>query len=222
MAKIKAIIFDFDGLLVNTEELLGIAFDKFLKRKGKTMANEDHAVMMGRPAMVNMNYLKDKYGLEGTAEDLLAERRKISAEIFEGRIALMEGVEELLERMRGWNLKYAIASGGRREIILPSLKRFAIDGMFLAVVTADDLVNSGGKPDPEVFLIAAERLGVKPDECVVLEDAANGIEAAKAAGMKAIFVPDSRFSEINHEKADVVLKNLHGMTGDVLKALEEK
>src|SRR3989338_1590794 len=107
--KIKAIIFDFDGLLVNTEELAIMAYDQFLKRRG---INFDHGLlseMMGRPALVNIRFIKERYNLEGDPEVLLSERREITRALFEERMVLMDGVTELLERVKNWDVKCAIA-----------------------------------------------------------------------------------------------------------------
>ena len=221
-SKIKAIIFDFDGLLVNTEELAIMAYDQFLKRRG---INFDHGLlseMMGRPALVNIRFIKERYNLEGDPEVLLSERREITRALFEERMALMDGVTELLERVKNWNVKCAIASGGTREIIEPALKRLGVKDGFSVVVATEDLIRSKGKPDPEVFFLAARKLGVDPNECLALEDSPLGVEAARAAGMRVIFVPDVRFIDPNSTSADVILENLHGLTDDVMKMLEDR
>ena len=217
--KIKALIFDFDGLLVNTEELIRISYRQFLKRKGHKIDPSLYLELLGRPGLVNMKFLKDKYGLKGEPEDLLEERREISRPLFENRVALMEGVHELLGRVKGWKIKCAIASGGRREFIKTTLKRFGILEQFSVIVTVEDLVKSIGKPDPEVFLIAAQKLEVDLVQCLVLEDSPNGIESAKAAGMKVIYVPDARYVDTYHEKADVILKSLHELTDGIIHKL---
>lgn len=221
MAKIKGLIFDFDGLLVNTQELLEIGYGKFLETRGKTLEFEDHATMMGRPALENIKFLQEKYQIEGNPEDLLQERRSLTRVLYEDRMALMKGATELLGRICGWSVKCAIASGGTREIIEPALKKLGISESFSAVVATEDLTGGKGKPDPEIFLIAAAKLGVEPEACLVLGDSANDVAAAKSAGMKVIYVPDARYSDSKNEMADVILENLHGVTEEVLKELEQ-
>lgn len=219
MTKIKAIIFDFDGLMVNTHELLAIAYDEFLKRRGKRISREDHAQLSGRTGVVNMKWLKEKYGLEGDPEDLYEERKEITKSLFEQQMVLMEGVVELLDRAKLWGLKCAIGSGTRGEVVLPALEKFGLAERFETVVTKEDLVKSEGKPDPESFLIVAQRLGVAPGECVVLEDSPFGIQAAKAAGMKAVFVPNTEYIDRENDQADVILEDLHGFTDEILEKL---
>jgi HAD superfamily hydrolase (TIGR01509 family) len=219
MAKIKAVIFDFDGLMVNTQELLARAYDEFLLAKGKPLV-EDQSYLMGRTGLENIEYLKNKYGLEGEPEQLLEERRSISDKIFEDELELLEGVEVLVKRLRQKGIKCAIGSGGRKSVIEPALRKFGFTDFFDVIIDGDDVEK--GKPDPEVFLLAAKKLGVDPSGCLVLEDAPNGIEAAKAAGMKAVFVPDLRFVDGHHEKADAILETLQDLTDDLIESLSKK
>lgn len=219
-SQIKALIFDFDGLLVNSEELRYISFEKFLERRGKKFQKKDYLhTMITGPAMTTTIFLIDKYGLEGNVEELHEERRAFFKELFETRLAFLEGVSELLERVKNWPIKIGIASTRRREEIIDGLSRLGVLDLFSVIVTNEDLTGGKGKPDPEIYLIAAEKLGVDPKNCLVLEDAPHGVEAAKAAGMKAIYVPDARFVETHHEKADLILKNMHELTDEVLGRL---
>lgn len=221
--KIKAIIFDFDGLMVNTEELRLLSFREFIKNHGKKFRKADYVktLLAKTPDQVT-GFLKDTYGLEGSIEELTVERRKLFKDLFDKRLAFMEGVSELLERTRNWEVKMAVASGRNRADITEGLERLGVLDLFSHIVTYEDLVNSDGKPDPEIFLIAAEKLGVEPASCLVLEDAPHGVEAAKAAGMQAVYVPDARFFDTHHEKADIILKNLGELTDDVLEVLANK
>ncbi len=220
--KIKAIIFDFDGLLVNTEELRLISFRRFLGKYGKRFNKKDYILTMTSKApMSTTGFLKERYGLKGNIEKLHTERINSFNELFESRLAFMEGVDELLKRIRSWPIKCAIASGRTRPYVLDGLTRLDVIDVFSVIVTPEDLITSEGKPDPEVFLIAASKLEVDPRNCLVLEDAPHGIEAAKAAGMKAIFVPNAKFVETYHEKADLILKNMHELTDEVMKKLSK-
>ncbi len=220
MGSIKAVIFDFDGLLVNSEELRLISFREFLKRRGKKFNDKDYPqTMLTGPAMSTTIFLKEKYNLKGDVEELNEERRAIFQKLFETRLAFLEGVSELLERIKNWPVKCAIASTRNREQIEDGLARLGVLDQFEAIVTNQDLIGGKGKPDPEIYLIAAKKLGVDPENCLVLEDAPHGIEAAKAAGMKAIYVPDSKFVDSYHEKADLILKNMHELTDEVLGKL---
>lgn len=221
-SQIKAIIFDFDGLLVNSEELRFISFEKFLKKYGKKFQREDYLpTMVTGSAMTTTIFLIDKYGLEGMLEELHEERRALFKELFETRLVFLEGVSELLERVRNWPIKIGIASTRRREEIADGLSRLGVLDLFSVIVTNEDLTKGIGKPDPEIYLVTARKLKVKPENCLVLEDAPHGIEAAKTAGMKAIYVPDSRFVNSYHEKADLIFQSLHELTDEVMRKLSK-
>ena len=191
--QIKAVIFDFDGLLVNTEELLMIAWSEFFRRRNKKFPDREKAVIMGRPAQENMSYLASKYRIDGDIDDLLVERRTIFKQLFDDRLELMESAEDLLKKTKMWDLKTAIASSGRREIIDEALRRLEIKNYFNIVVCVEDLVEGRGKPDPDIFILAAQRLGVRREACLVLEDAPHGVTAAKSAKMRVYGVnPDGK------------------------------
>lgn len=219
--KIKALIFDYDGLLVNTQEHLAVAYDRLFEKYGKKMDPKEHERMMGTPGINNLKYLKKKYDLPGTPEELLAQRRFFSVKLFEEELALMEGVTDLLVWAKKAGLKLGIGTGTTTKLAQWGLTKMGIQDYFEVIVTMDD-IKGPGKPDPEVFLLAAEGLRVKPSECVVVGDAPNDVLAAKAAGMRAVYVPDIRYSAPTHDQADVILKSLKELTQDIVKQLENE
>lgn len=219
MAKVRALIFDYDGLLVNTQEVLNEAHGQILGLYGKKLEKGDAAYMMGRRGKVNMMYLKDKYQLPETQEELLKMRTQITRKIFENQLSLMEGVTELLEWAKKAGIVCAIGTGTTRELLDWGLGKMGINRYFKASVTVDD-IKGPGKPDPEVFLLVAEELGLKPEDCVVLGDAPNDVLAANAAGMKSIYVPDARYVDpINEYQANVILKSLKEVTAEVVNTI---
>lgn len=219
--KIKALIFDFDGVLVNTQELINEAYKILFSRHGSTVNNEMLIPFMGKPIIFNMQTIREKYGFGESAEELVKERDSILFPMIEEKVGLMPGVKDVLESGRRLGLKLAIASGNRHPIIENISKRLGILQYFSAIVGAQDLVTSQGKPDPEIFLIAAQKLGAQPLNCVVIGDAPNDLVAAKAAGMATIYVPDKRFVDPYNENADVVLNSLTELTEDVVYSLEK-
>lgn len=219
-SQIKALIFDFDGLLVNTEELRWKSFEKFLARQGKKFdINDYHRTMFSDNSLTNTEFLKKKYKLKGKTSDLQEERRALFKDLFETRLAFLEGVSELLGRVKNWPVKKAIASMRRREQVVDGLTRLGVIDIFSAVVTFEDLEGGKGKPDPEIFLVTSKKLRIKPANCLVFEDAPHGVDAAKAAGMRVIYVPDGRFVDTNHKDADMILKSMHELTDEVLNKL---
>lgn len=215
--KIRALIFDFDGLLVNTEELIHESYEKFFAKRGIKVSYESLVPFMGKPIIFNMAIIREKYGFLETPEELVKERNDILFPLVDKRVRLMKGAKELLERARRWGLKLGIASGARHSSIGKIANRLGIMEYFSAIAATEDLVKSQGKPDPEIFLIAAQKLGVEPSECIAIGDAPNDMAAAKEAGMKTIFIPDPRFIDPKNDQADLILKSLKDLTRDVLE-----
>ncbi len=213
---IRAIIFDFDGLLVNTEELREQSLVNFLKKYGKKIEFSDYTKTMLGSTEENTRFLMEKYHLTGEIDDLSKERRSYFDTLFQNRLALMDGVLEILERAKGLGLKIAIASNRHKADVLDALRRLGVESYFEVVVNVDEVKNK--KPHPEIYLLAAEKLGLSPKECMVLEDAPHGVESGKAAGMKVVYVPSTRYFDEKHEKADLIVKNLHEVSEEILKS----
>ena len=218
MPRFAAAIFDFDGLLVNTEELREQSLVNFLKKYGKTFEFPDYAGTMLASTEETTKFLKGKYELPGEIDNLTKERRSFFDMLFQSRLALMEGVVEVLERARGIGLRMAIASNRYKADVLDALRRLGVDNYFEVIVNIDDVENK--KPHPEIYLLASEKLGIEPRQCLVLEDAPHGVESGKAAGMTVVYVPSIRYFDEKHDKADLILKTMHELTDEVFKKLE--
>lgn len=215
--KISAIIFDFDGLLVNTEELRELAIRNFLEKHGKQFNHEDYKETVTGNREEVTKYLKERYKLMGELEDITEERVGFFDQLFCERLALMEGVTELLDRIKSWKIKCGIATGRTKDYVFEGLKRLGVFDYFGAIATADDVVKR--KPDPEVYILAAKRLGVNPKFCLALDDSPNGVVSAKRAGMKVIYVPSARYFSDWHDDADLIAKSLHEVTDEVFNKL---
>ena len=214
---IKAIIFDFDGLLVNTEELRELSIRNFLKRYGKVFKRSDYVMTMSGSREEVTKFLKKKYSLPGQIDKLSDERISIFDQLFGERLALMEGVTQLLTRARKLKVKCAIATGRGKDYVLDGLNRLGILDNFEAIVCAEDVVKR--KPDPEVYLLAAKKIGIAPSFCLALDDSPNGVESAKNAGMKVIYVPSARYFDSWHDDADLTVKSLHEVSDGILNKL---
>lgn len=215
--KIKAVIFDFDGLLVNSEELRELAIRNFLEKYGKKFNHKDYKDTVSGSREEVTKFIRDKYQLPGELEKLSEERVAFFDQLFNERLALMEGVTELLERVKKWGLKCGIATGRTKDYVFDGLKRLGVFDYFEAIATADDVVKR--KPDPEVYLLAAKRLGVNPKYCLALDDSPNGVVSAKKAGMKVIFVPSARYFDDWHDDADLIVISLHEVTDEIFNKL---
>jgi HAD superfamily hydrolase (TIGR01509 family) len=206
--QIDALIFDMDGLLVDTEHLAYAAMEAFLTRHTLERKQEIHDQMLGRRLPEAIGIVKDGYELANPLDDLIAEYTIMRRDALIGNVRPMPGAMEVVQYGLDAGLKVGLASSGLRDQVMLSLAEAGLAGMFAVEVTGDDVTR--GKPAPDLFLKAAEGLDVKPERCVVFEDAPAGIAAAVNAGMRAVAVPN------DHSKlmpfavpAEAVLDSLH-------------
>lgn len=182
---LKAVIFDMDGVIVDSDRMIYELEQVMFKDLGIEVSAEDHLAFVGMTAQNFWRAVADKYGLKQSVEELLDDFVKKTYDYFEMcEIEPMDGLLSFLEDLRAHGVKVALASSGEPKRIGLIMKRLGLDEVFSARVTADDVVH--GKPDPEVFLKAAEKLGVAPADCAVIEDAKLGVDAANSAGMFSI------------------------------------
>ncbi len=183
----KVVVFDLDGLMFNTEELYQEVGAQILRRRGKSFTAELLDAMMGCPADVALRRMIDWHGLDATVEQLAAETDECFAPLLESRLAMMPGLEVLLGRLERAGIPKAIATSSGREFAAAVLAKFDLTDRFAFVLTCEDVAR--GKPDPEIYHLAAARLGVRPAEMLVLEDSHHGCRAAIVAGSIAVAVP---------------------------------
>ncbi len=204
MTAATAVLWDLDGVLVDSTRFHYEAYRRLLSESGRDLGFDEFRNLFG---LRNEPILRRLFGeLPPQEVERLAQRKEeLFRELIAGNVEALPGAAGLVRRLREEGLSLAIVSSTPRaniELILGSL---GLAGAFAAVVGAEDA--SRGKPHPEGFLTAAERLGVPPADCVVLEDAPEGIEGAKAAGMRCIGVATTRPPERLSE-ADLVVGRL--------------
>jgi HAD superfamily hydrolase (TIGR01509 family) len=187
-APIKALIFDMDGLLVDSEPLAEVAMVDFLRRYGHERRAEVMGKLLGRRLPEAVAIVAEAYELPGPVDALILEYDTMRLDALRGRIQPMPGAHEIIAFAKQAGLKLALATSGQRSHADVSLAETGLAGSFAAEATGDDVER--GKPAPDLFLLAAKRIGVEPARCVVLEDAPPGIAAADAAGMRSICVPN--------------------------------
>lgn len=208
----KAVIFDMDGLMVDSEPLHFDTQDEVLKRRGKRFNLETKRQTLGRSLRDTVTLVKNEFGLQDSVDELMSARQNIFLELAREKLELRLGLLELVQKLHQAGIKMAVASSQQPEYVNWVVDHFNLRKYFPVVLSAQD-VNDHAKPDPKIFLLAAEKLGVKPEGCVVLEDTVNGILAAKAAGMKGVAVYDSHFSKPeDFPMADLILTNLQDVT----------
>lgn len=214
---IKAIIFDFDGLLVNTEELRELSIRNFLMAKGKRFKVRDYIALMKTTSDETAMFLKKKFELNESIAEITSQRRNFFEELFESRLVLMEGVGVFLRKLRSFNLKKGIASGRNKKDVFDGLTRLGIIDSFEVIITAEDVNKL--KPDPEGYLLAAKKLRVSPGECIAFEDTPHGIEAAKMAGMTCVYIPSARYFDSHHPKADLIVESFAKISNSIFRKL---
>ena len=217
---IQAVIFDMDGLMVDSEPLQTEATISFLKRHGHTFNVDDRSDMVGRKTIEALAMVKQKYQIPMTLEDIFRERESIYLELVHHKLEMQAGLESLLRRLKEAGYAIALASSGYREYVNLVLDKFHLREFFQTMVTGDEAQE--GKPSPEIFLMAAKRLGVSPAACLVLEDAQHGVLAAKRAGMRCIAVPNSITEHQDFSLADVVVSSLDEVTITLIQRLAEQ
>ncbi len=186
-SKPKAVVFDLDGLMFNTEELYQHVGAEILRRRGKLFEADLLDAMMGRPASVALQMMIDWHALDSTVEALAAETDAIFATLLDERLDVMPGLLELLAGLEAADIPKAIATSSGPDFVEAVLAKFVLAPRFQFILTCDDVRR--GKPHPEIYLLAASRFGLESHEVLVLEDSQNGCRSAVAAGAVTVAVP---------------------------------
>jgi HAD superfamily hydrolase (TIGR01509 family) len=202
----KAVIFDMDGLMFNTEDVYTLVGVELLCRRGCEFTSELKNMMMGIPPQVSFDIMIRHHNLSETWQELAAESNQIFIELLDEHIAPMPGLMQLLDALEAADMPKAIATSSARTILDACLKCFDMHRRFSFFLTAEDVIH--GKPDPEIYLTCATRFGVKPGEMLVLEDSENGCKAAAASGAFAVAVPGEHSLTHDFSSASLIAESL--------------
>ena len=205
---LRAVIFDLDGVLADSEPWWNEIDAKLLSEYGVIYRGEYHREVLGVSYRLAVEFYKKAFGLSASVEELMRRRGEIATEFFANRVGLFPSTKRTLERLREMKVRLAVATSSVSASARPFLDRHGLTPFFDVIVTGDEIER--GKPDPDIYLRAAKKLGIGADSCLVIEDALSGIAAGKAAGMRVAAIPDRRFVDArDYEKeADYVLGNL--------------
>ncbi len=201
-----AVVFDMDGLMFNTEELYEEVGGEMLTRRGKVCTRALLDRMMGRPSRVALQIMIDAHDLDDTIEQLQQETDEIFREILPDRLAPMPGLLALLDALEAASVPKAIATSSRREFLERVLGEFDLQRRFEFMLTSEDVRD--GKPHPEIYLRAAERLGRPAAQVLVLEDSENGCRSAMAAGAFVVAVPGVQSTAHSFDGVDLIAEGL--------------
>lgn len=219
IARIRAIIFDMDGVLTDSEPLINAAAIAMFREKGLTVQPEDFVPFVGTGEDRYIGGVAEKYRFPLDLPAAKARTYQIYLELVPKQLRAFPGAVEMVQKCRAAGLRVAVASSADRVKIEANLHQIGLppeswDG----IVTGEEVINK--KPAPDIFLCAADRLGFTPAQCVVVEDAVNGVEAAKAAGMRCVAVAQT-FPAERLQKADLVRHNLLQLTVEDLSGERE-
>ncbi len=205
--EIKAVVFDLDGLMFNTEDVFNLSGHELLRRRGKEMTHELLTQMMGRRAHEAFQAMVEMHDMTESIDDLLAESGDIFKSLLEDHLAPMPGLYQIFEVIESKQLPKAVATSSSRPYLHDILGRFDLLSRFELTLTAEDVTH--GKPHPEIYQTAAEKLQIAPEEMMVFEDSEAGTKSAAAAGAIAISVPHEHSKSHNFDVAYMVADALN-------------
>ena len=209
---IKAIIFDMDGLMIDSERVTFECYQEILKGMNLTMDEEFYKTLLGKPLKGIYQRFYDVYGNDFPIEDVIKDVHALMAKRFETEgVPIKTGLKSLLEYLKENNYKTIVATSSNIDRVDTILSQAQITDYFDDSICGDEVTK--GKPNPEVFLKSCQKLGVNVDEAIVLEDSEAGIQASYDAGIKVICIPDMKYPEKQYEeKTFKILKDLNGVT----------
>jgi len=208
---INAVVFDLDGVLIQSEEVWDAVRERYVRERGGRYDGEVQRAMMGMSAPEWSAYLAEDAGVPGTPEEINADVVDRMLEAYRRELPLLPGAVEVVGRLAA-QFPLALASSSNRAIFDEVLRLAGLAEAFQATVSSEEVPQ--GKPAPDVYLEAARRLGVPPEQCAAVEDSHAGIRSAHAAGMRVIAIPNASYPPDAEalELADVVLDSLDELT----------
>lgn len=215
MSAVEAVVFDLDGVLIDSEQVWDEVREQLARERGGRWHEQAQADMMGMSSTEWSRYLHDVIGLAAPPEELNAEVvRRMQARYAE-HLPLIDGAVKASKRLAEV-FRLALASSSNRPLIDVVLSSAGLDPLFEATVSSEEVER--GKPAPDVFLEAARRLGLEPARCVAIEDSANGIRSAHAAEMRVVAIPNLHYPPPAEALAlaDEVLDSLADLTPAVV------
>ncbi len=214
---IEAVVFDLDGVIVDTEQVWDEVREQLVRERGGRWHDGAQAAMMGMSSTEWSRYIHDELGLADSPEEINDEVVRRMLERYRQDLPLIDGAVDAVRQLAA-ELPLAVASSSNRPLIEAVLEGAGIADLFAAVVSSEEVAR--GKPAPDVYLEAARRLGVEPGRCAAVEDSSNGIRAAHAAGMRVLALPNAHYLPAPDALAlaDTVLSSPEELTVELLNA----
>lgn len=212
----RAIIFDFDGVLVDSERLWAKKEKAMFRKIIEGWSDADQGKLMGLSMDGAFRLLRAEYQFPLSEKEFRAAHERIAGEIYGEHAKLFPGVARLLGEIDAAGIPLGVASSSRLSWIMAALERFELDLLFTTVVSGEEFPNDG-KPSPTIYRVTAEQLGVQPEDCLAIEDSTNGIRAAKDAGMACIAFRSQSNAAQDLSAADAVTDTLQLHLDGLLK-----
>ena len=212
---IKAIIFDMDGVIVDSIPMHLKIWKKMFNKRGIKFSNKIFEKYNGTSTYEIGKSLIEEFNLDETPDDIVKEKLDYELIYREKEIKLFKESVDVLKKLKKQGYKIALATGSKRSILDFIINKFKIDKYFDAIAHTEEVKNS--KPAPDIFLLAAKKIKVDPKYCVVIEDAVNGIIAAKKASMKSVAITTTFKKKVFLKKSDYIVDSLI----DLFEVLEE-
>ncbi len=212
LKNIKAVIFDMDGSLVDSMWIWKQIDIDYLGRFGHKLPETLQSEIEGMSFLETAIYMKKRFNIPQEIEEMIADWNHMAWDKYENEVFLKPGVAEFLKECQKRGIKLGIASSNSRELVENVIRSRGLQDVFGYIMTGSD--NVKGKPAPDIYLRAAEGLGVKPEFCLVFEDIVQGILAGKSAGMRVCAVEDLYSVHQREEKrklADYYIEDYYGL-----------
>ncbi len=219
MPKRTAIVFDMDGLMVDSEPLSRRAWDEYLRPYNQHLTDDLQSRIIGLRGDQSSALIREEFNLPEPTVVILAERRRIYQRLRAEGVPVMPGLMELHAVIAERNIPWAVATSSPREHAEEILTQLGLDNDVSAIAAGDEVTHS--KPAPDIYQLAARRLGVPPGKCLALEDSSPGSRAAVAAGMLTVAIPNSETKSADFSHAHYVYTSLFDVIAQLDRLLME-
>jgi beta-phosphoglucomutase-like phosphatase (HAD superfamily) len=214
VSSVEAVVFDLDGVLIDSEHVWDEARQELARERGGRWTETASRDMMGMSSLEWSRYMHEVIGVPDPPEEISAEVVRRLERIYRDDLPLFDGAFAAVERMAA-NWPLGLASSSNRELIHLVLELSGLERFFRATVSSEEVPR--GKPAPDVYLESARRLEISPERCAAIEDSGNGILSAKAAGMRVLAIPNPLYPP--NDEALAAADNLLGSLSDLMPEL---
>ena len=214
----KAVIFDMDGVIIDSEPIHFEVDMQTMREFSVNISKDELNKYVGTTNEYMLNDLINKYKIQKSIKEILEYKMELTIRrIKETKINAISGIPELLISLKHNNIKTAIGSSSPKELIITVIEKFQLGKYFDCIVSGDEVKE--GKPKPDIYLEVSKRIGVNPEECIVIEDSRNGVLAAKNAGMKCFGFRNVNSGNQDLSKADIIVDSIRNIDIEIIKVL---